>query len=363
LPYAMESDRLAVLARLVMQECRQRGIVVPSPRSLERLCVDLRHQARREIERRLTGGLLAEQRRRLDALTERRAEGGQSGQSWLVWLRQMPEATKPAAMLGLIERLNHVRAIGIDPARGHRVHQGRLAQLAREAGRTTVQHIAGYERQRRHATLIAVTLDLIADLTDQAIDLFDRLVGTMFRKAESRHARAFQADGRAINEKVGLYARVGAALIAARDNKQDAFDAITAVIPWDRFLASVEEAEALARSEEFDAYQMLGEHYAGIRRWAPTFLDAFVFQGVPAAAALIRAIDMLRDMNRRAVLTLPKSAPISFIRERWARHVFRGGSIDRRYYSSACCRNCATAYAPVTSGWWAAGDIAPSRNA
>jgi len=23
---------------------------------------------------------------------------------------------------------------------------------------------------------------------------------------------------------------------------------------------------------------MLGEHYAGIRRWAPAFLDAFVFQ-------------------------------------------------------------------------------------
>ena len=38
---------------------------------------------------------------------------------------------------------------------------------------------------------------------------------------------------------------------------------------------------------------MLAEHYAGIRRWAPTFLDAFVFQGVPAAAALMRAIDML----------------------------------------------------------------------
>ena len=58
------------------------------------------------------------------------------------------------------------------------------------------------------------------------------------------------------SEKVRLYARVGAALIAARHNEQEAFDAITAVIPWDRFLASVEEAEALARSEEFDAYQM-----------------------------------------------------------------------------------------------------------
>jgi hypothetical protein len=78
LPHAIECDRLAVLAGIVIQECRQRGIVVPSPRSFERLCVHLRHQARREIERRLIDGLLAEQRRRLDALTERRAESGQS---------------------------------------------------------------------------------------------------------------------------------------------------------------------------------------------------------------------------------------------------------------------------------------------
>jgi hypothetical protein len=77
--------------------------------------------------------------------------------------------------------------------------------LSETDSRTTAQHVAGYERQRRHATLVAVTLDLIASLTDQAIDLFDRLVGTMFRKAEGRHARAFQADGRAINEKVRLY--------------------------------------------------------------------------------------------------------------------------------------------------------------
>jgi len=144
----------------VVEECRRRRIVVPSPGALERLCIQTRYQARGEVQRRLTDGLSADQRRRL--------------------------------------------------------------------GRTTVQHVAGYERQRRHATLVTVALDLAASLTDQAVDLFDRLIGTMFRKANERHARAFQADGRAINEKVRLYARVGAALITARDNKQDAFDAITA---------------------------------------------------------------------------------------------------------------------------------------
>ena len=39
----------------------------------------------------------------------------------------------------------------------------------------------------------------------------------MFRKADGRQARACQSDARAINEKVRLYARVGAALITAHD--------------------------------------------------------------------------------------------------------------------------------------------------
>lgn len=330
LPQAIENDRMAALAGLVMLTCRDRRIVAPSPTALERLCSDLRHHARREVHRRLTHGLSAEQRRGLDALVQRREN---TGQNWLTWLRQMPQAAKPSAMLGLIARLEHVRAIGIEAGRGHLVHQARLAQLAREAARVTVQHVAGYERQRRHAALVAIGLDLGAVLTDQAIDLFDRLVGAMFRKAEGRQARAFQADARAINDKVRLYARVGAAVIAARQDRRDVFDAITGVIAWERFQASVAEAEALMRPEEFDAYEKIGEHYAATRRWSPAFLDTFVFEGVPAAASLLRAIEVLREANRRGSSgALPKSAPTGFIRQRWASLVLPGGAIDRRHY-------------------------------
>ncbi len=329
LPQAIEDDRLMHLAELVMQTCRERRIVVPSPAALERLCGALRHQARREVQLRLTDGLSAEQRRRLDALTHRR-DGG--GQTHLVWLRQMPDAARPSAMLGVIERLEHVRSIGIAPARGHTVHQARMAQLVREAARVTVQHIAGYERQRRHATLTAITLDLMASLTDQAIDLFDRLVAGMFRKAEGRHARAFQSDARAVNEKVRLYARVGAALIAAHQSEIDPFSAIMSVVGWERFRATVAEAEALARPETFDPLQKLPEHYAGIRRWSPAFLVAFAFDSVPAAASLLRAIETLRVANRPEKFALPANAPIGFVPQRWASYVLRDGKIDHRYY-------------------------------
>ena len=146
-------------------------------------------------------------------------------------------------------------------------------------------------------------------------------VGGIFRKAEGRQARAFQADARAINEKVRLYARVGAALINAQTDKQDAFSAIATVIPWERFCRTVAEAQALARPEEFDAFEKLGEHYSAIRRWSPAFLSAFAFESVPASASLMRAIEVLREMNRTHSALLPKSVPTGFVRQRWAAYV------------------------------------------
>ena len=219
------------------------------------------------------------------------------------------------------------------PARGHRVHQARLAQLAREAGRTTAQHIAGYERQRRHATLVAITLDLGAALTDQAIDLFDRLVGTMFSKAED--AACPRLSGRRPRHQ-----REGSPLCPRRRRPDCGARGRTGSVRGDH---RGDPLGALSRQRRRsggagapgglrflpDAGRAL--RY-GMRRWAPAFLATFSFEGVPAAASLLQAVEMLREMNGAASAKLPKSAPTGFVRERWARYVMPGGALDRRYY-------------------------------
>ena len=47
-PQRSRTIGLPIWPELVMEECRQRRIVVPSPAALERLCAELRHQARDE---------------------------------------------------------------------------------------------------------------------------------------------------------------------------------------------------------------------------------------------------------------------------------------------------------------------------
>jgi hypothetical protein len=47
LPQAIDDDRLIHLAALTMEECRRRGIIVPPPAPLDRICREVRHKVGR----------------------------------------------------------------------------------------------------------------------------------------------------------------------------------------------------------------------------------------------------------------------------------------------------------------------------
>ena len=329
LPTALMTDCPIALVGAVLEELRRRNIVLPPAAAIERLCRKVRHQARQQIHRTLIEGLTSHQRQHLEALLEPEPEARFSR---LAWLLQAPTGANSAAMLAVLDRLTHVRGLGLAAERGHRIHQNRLRQLAREGSRTTVQHLAETVPERRLAMLTAAALELGETLTDLALDIFDRLLGSLFRRAERRHADAFLREGRAVIEKVRLYARIGAALVAAKENGTDAFAAIKQEITWERFVETVAEAAALAPSEDIDSLDELDAQYTTVRRWAPAFLAAFEFKGAPAAEPLLRAIGILRDQNAAGRRTLPSEVPLDFVGHRWRRYVDTDDGVNRRYW-------------------------------
>ncbi|HBZ3691386.1 TPA: Tn3 family transposase, partial [Klebsiella pneumoniae] len=161
--------------------------------------------------------------------------------------RQPPGPPKPRHMLAHLERLKTIHDLALPDDLVHSIHQNRLLKLAREGGQMTAQHLRELERNRRHATLVAVLLDTRATLIDEIIDLHDRFMSSLFSKARRNHAERFQQSGKAINDKVRLLSRIGRALLEAKQSGGDPFAAIEAIIPWDAFSESITEAETLAR--------------------------------------------------------------------------------------------------------------------
>ena len=186
--------------------------------------------------------------------------------------------------------------------------------------------------ERRYAALVAIAIEGAATVTDEVIDLHDRIVGKLSNTAKHKHQEQFQADGRAINDKLRLYGRVGRALLEAKQNGSDPFAAIETIVSWDELAESIAEAQKLAQPEDFDFLYRIGEGYATLRRYAPEPLHVLGLHAAPAAKPVLDAIELLRKMNSGNLRKLPDDAPLDFIRERWSRLIFTDADVDRRYY-------------------------------
>lgn len=241
LPVALGTTNAVVVATALLDELRRRRLIVPGPYVIEEMVAAERHVARQ-----LTAGLSRSQTAALDGLLMVEPE---ASMSVLAWARQPPGAPGHRALNRLIEVLRRLQSIGLDPACTEGVHPERLRRLAREGGRFTAQHLRALTPLRRHATLVATVLDTVARLTDDGVGLFDRAVGRLFRRAEVREQNAVLRNARAINDKVRLLARLGAAFIEARDSKGDLETAIADIVGWDRLARSVAEAERLVRPD------------------------------------------------------------------------------------------------------------------
>ena len=93
------------------------------------------------------------------------------------------------------------------------------------------------------------------------------------------------------------------------------------------------EAEKLAQPGEFHWLALIAS-YPVLRRYAPQFIDAFEFRPSPVSEQLMKAVELLRELNKTGARKVPDDAPRGFVRPRWERHVFTNEGIDRRFYET-----------------------------
>lgn len=330
MPLAMQTDSVEMLIPELLNLFRRNRILIPVPATVERIALICLRHAEAKTHRHLAGDLSDAQKAQLDELLTLRPD---SRVSYLAWLRLPPNAPVAGNFIKLVERFEFLRSLGIERDRAHRVHRNRLLQLSREGAIVTQQHLLEFEEKRRYAMLVAIVLELMTRLTDDAMDMFDRMIGSMFAKATHVKAERFHAAGKTIVSHMGMLTRLVRAVVEARQLAADPFAAMDNITPLEQLLPTLEAAEKIVATEDFDCLAVMIEHYHAARSIAPRFLAAFEFRAASHAQPVIKAIECLRKMYRSGARKLPADAPISFIKSRWRPYVFPAGEgIDRRYY-------------------------------
>jgi TnpA family transposase len=326
---AWQTDKGLLLAEALTQHLRNQLILLPSVNVLERICAEAITKATRKIHAALIGKLNNTHLQELDSLL---ALQPGSKITKLSWLRQPAGPARARHLLEHIERLKVLQKLDLPAGLETTVHQNRLLKIAREGRQMTPQDLGKFEPNRRYATLTALTLELQATLIDEIIELNDRIIGSLFNRAKRTHEQQFQQSGKEINNTVRLFWRVGEALVQAKRTGADPFAAIESIISWDAFAKSINDAQSLSQSEDFDYLHLIGDHYSYVRRCAPDFLEALHLEAAPAARDLLEAVALLKVMNATNQRKVPEDAPTGFIRKRWKPLVFTDEGINRRFY-------------------------------
>jgi TnpA family transposase len=271
---AASTDRGDAIVTAMVRALRETNVTLPASDTFERIALIARARARKSAFAGLTRGLDTAQK---DSLAQLLAAGAVPSRTPLAWLREYPESPSASNLTAVIERLALVRGLAIEPDRARTIHANRYAVMARESAIMSAQHLSRLDELRRFAILCAFAIEMEVALTDAAVFMMEKMIGSMFRRAaKSRSERLAEEAGR-LKDIGRIYAALGRLLIDSRWAVEDPREAIGRDIGWTVIERSVRETEILTSSSD-DGLEDVLDRYPMVRRFAPPFLAAFTFR-------------------------------------------------------------------------------------
>jgi hypothetical protein len=341
LPDAMESDRPLPLIETALERLRTEGVLAPNIIYVERLVWVVLKIAERKLLRTLTGALTLEQRTRLDGLLH--ADTSIRGATRLSWLRQPPGVASPKSIKRLVERLVFLRELSL-PALPTTLHQNRILQLAHKCSKYQAQPLLNLPQDRRQALLVTHLFELSQDLTDQALDQFDRLLGELLRKGERRQEKHLRINSRKMNSHLTIFTKASEAFLLARAAGNDPVQALFDQVPEAQLQATVDSAKLFLRPEDLDSLDLIGSRYVPMRQSLLSLYQALDFQPFRKSEPSLQALEYvstLAKLRRRVtgkeqkVGKVKMNAPLGHLTQKWRKHALEGDTITPNYYEAA----------------------------
>ncbi|HTT81818.1 MAG TPA: Tn3 family transposase [Stellaceae bacterium] len=329
---AWATDRGEPIVQAMLAHLRAERVLIPAAAVLERIGLAARVRARKRVFQTLVEGLTDAAREALETLL---ALDPALLRSRFAWLRDYAESPAPSNLLGLLDRLEYVRDLGIHATGARQIHPARLGRLLAEAAVMTVQHIADLEPARRMAILVAQVSDLETRLADATLAMFEKHIGSLFSKAQNRDERRFQATKRDVAKALLLFRRTIVALKQAQATGEDGVAAVDREVGMKQLDEVLPIIGTAAEVADQDILVTAAERYSVLRRFSPRFLAAFGFESNVGRDPVLAAVEILKAMDRAGTRTLPKRPPAAFLPAKWRKLIFANGAADRRLYEVA----------------------------
>jgi len=327
---ALEHDRPTVLLQMLCEKIYRDKILRPGVTILERLVTSARNEAHQVTFRFMEHLLTPERRVLLDSIIvhdERRFR------TLLTWLRQSAASNSPRSILATLDKLARLKEWAVDTWTLEDINPNRLKYLAQIGRRSSNQALQRMGEERRYPILLAFLHQSVVDITDEAIDMFDRCLADAYARA-GHDLKDFRNNvARSTNEKLRMFRELADAVLDPGINNEQLRAAIYTRVSPEVLRAAINECGELIRPSDDNSFDFLNNRYGYLRQFSSVFLDTIPFRSNSQNDPLLRAVELLRRLDSVRRRKIPEDAPTEFVPSKWRPYVFKDGEgIDRRYY-------------------------------
>jgi hypothetical protein len=164
--------------------------------------------------------------------------------------------------------------------------------------------------------------------------MLDKILHELVRKGNRKQERHFQSNVRAMNADLTVLTSASDALLTARRDGLDPFDAVFNAVGGESHLAAtVESAKKLIRPLDLDSRDLIQTQYAFVRGALLALHEALDVRAVRGSDPALQALDYIQQLDARGRRVTarrsqlggqPVEAPLGHVTDRWRRLVFEG---------------------------------------
>jgi hypothetical protein len=373
----LSAERPSVLFDLATARLVERKALLPGVTVLARLVAQVRDRAANRLWQKLAQIPTPEQHTNLEALlavpsvsateitqnvrwVETVSALTRSRQTPLDRLRRGPTYLSANGLVGALQRLVEVRSLGVGELDLSAIPPARLRALARYAMSARARTLARMPEERRVATLLAFARILEVTAQDDALDLFDLLIQTMFARTVRASQRERLRTLRDLDQAALQLREACLVLLDPEREDHEIREAVFARVASHKLRAAVARVGDLANPEESDQayYAQLDSRYSTVRRFMPLLLNTIHFEGTSAGKPVLEAWEFLKCLEERTQERIERlerqdgpnqarrpggpgrpamgQAPRAVVTRPWKPFVFHARSrhqADKRYYT------------------------------
>lgn len=194
---ATRTDKSILLAEELLVWLRKNNVIIPSIDVVERTCAEAMAGGEKIVFQTLNAPLTPTHRD-----VDRLLESSDNQSSRLTWLLQPPGKINGKNVLQHLARLSSIESLALPEGIVRTIHQNQLLKLAREGRKMSSRDLTRFSAARRHAILVCLLEEARATLTDEVIELHERMLNSLFSKAKRTQAERLQQTGKLIQSKL-----------------------------------------------------------------------------------------------------------------------------------------------------------------